>query len=128
MSPVQPESGTHEFSCVPCHYSTRISLLPTKKLPSLKICVVWKPPTVGPRHDASLQSSFNRPQRNILTAGSDTPPHLLCSLVKNMFPCVSPFFLFFFLQSFLPFADCLQHVLCVNVYVPYKKKNMWAQN
>lgn len=57
----------------------------------MKICVVEKPPTVNPRHNASLCSSFNRPQRKILIAGSDIPPNLLCSLVKNMFPCISPF-------------------------------------
>ena len=50
-------------------------------------------------------------------------------LVANFTIILVICFLFvFFLQSFLPFADCLQHVLCLNVYIPYKKKNMWAQN
>ena len=125
VSPVQPESGTHEFSCVPRSYSTRISLLPTEKQPSLKICAVEKPPTVCPRQDARLCSSCDRPQRKILIAGSDTPPNLLCSLVKNTFPCISPFLFF---PPELSTICRLQHVLCVNVYIPYKKKNMWAQN
>ena len=47
-----------------------------------------------PRHNASLCSSFNRPQGKILTAGSDTQPNLLCSLVKNTFPCISSFSFF----------------------------------
>lgn len=89
MSPAQPESGTQEFSCVPRSCSPRISLLPTEEQPSLKICAVEKPPTVCPRQDARLRSSRNRPQRKILIAGSDAPPNLLCSLVKNMFPCIS---------------------------------------
>lgn len=92
----------------------------------MKICAVEKPPAVCPRHDTRLCSSFNRPQRKILIAGSDTPPTLYSA--PSLKICSLAFLPFcFFLQSFLPFEDRLQRAVFKCVHTLQEEKYVGSE-